>query len=417
MTTTQTRGFAGGYRPARAHLLVGFAEALAAPESIWSLFDAGFRVTAFTRRGARPPIRRFSPVDLVEVASPATDWHASLDDIVRAASRLGVDALMPLDDEAVWLCARYAESADRPVVGPVGDRAAFALDKRLQVTRARAAGFAVPETMQFDSADALGSSPAHLPFPTVVKRALAVDARTAAVIRAPTVICGDRKELPRTAAAYPRGTPLVLQRWIKGTGLGIFGLMSNAGLLAVSASRKLRMVDPHGSAASAVTPVAPDSEVVAASERLLRDVGWRGLFMVELLDDGSTTWFVELNGRTWGQMALQRRLGLEYPAWAAALQLFNEEPVVGPAAFPTFLCRHLGYEIGHVLAVLKGPRTRAIAFPSRLDTLCDVAHVRRSDRWYNVRRDALGVFVQDTLQSAFEPVRRSVAHFLRRSQQ
>ena len=41
------------------HLLVGFAEALAAPESIWSLADAGFRLTAFSRRGTRPPIRHF----------------------------------------------------------------------------------------------------------------------------------------------------------------------------------------------------------------------------------------------------------------------------------------------------------------------------------------------------------------------
>jgi len=36
---------------ARYLVVIGFAEALAAPEVVWSLVDAGFDVAAFARRG------------------------------------------------------------------------------------------------------------------------------------------------------------------------------------------------------------------------------------------------------------------------------------------------------------------------------------------------------------------------------
>ena len=37
----------------RLRLLVGFAESLAAIESVWNLLDHGFEVHVFSRRGSR----------------------------------------------------------------------------------------------------------------------------------------------------------------------------------------------------------------------------------------------------------------------------------------------------------------------------------------------------------------------------
>ena len=45
-------------------VLVGFAEAMAAIEATWSLQEAGFRVVAFTRGGAKPALRRVRGVEL-----------------------------------------------------------------------------------------------------------------------------------------------------------------------------------------------------------------------------------------------------------------------------------------------------------------------------------------------------------------
>ena len=41
------------------------------------------------------------------------------------------------------------------------------------------------------------------------------------------------------------------------------------------------------------------------------------MFMLELLRDAAgTPWFMEVNGRPWGSMALAVRRGFDYPVWA-----------------------------------------------------------------------------------------------------
>ena len=57
--------------------------------------------------------------------------------------------------------------------------------------------------------------------------------------------------------------------------------------------------------------------------------------MIELLRDrDGVAWFMELNGRTWGSLALARRLGLEYPAWAALDALGIAAPPSGDVRIP-----------------------------------------------------------------------------------
>jgi hypothetical protein len=110
---------------------------------------------------------------------------------------------------------------------------------------------------------------------------------------------------------------------------------------------------------------------------------------------------MEVNGRPWGSMALARRAGFEYPAWAVADALGNapSEPRI-PTNGP-IVCRHAGRELVHLLFVLRGPRSTAGAelWPGRVDTIRSLAHVRRRDRWYNLRRDNLGFFLADTVQT------------------
>ena len=139
-------------------VLIGFADALAAPEAAWSLVEDGTPVVAFARRGSRPPLRRSRAVELVEVASPADDaWQAVAD--IRALMRSGeFRAVMPLDDVALWLCrAAVSDGTNIPMVGPVGDAAELALNKSLQLDAARRAGFHVPATQHVDSVEDLMS--------------------------------------------------------------------------------------------------------------------------------------------------------------------------------------------------------------------------------------------------------------------
>src|ERR1700730_9700644 len=93
-------------------VLVGFAEAIAAPEVLWSLVDDDFRVVAFARRGRASALRHSRYVECHEICPPEVDLEASLSDLQSLLACLNEDVktaqliLFPLDDKAVWLSSR-----------------------------------------------------------------------------------------------------------------------------------------------------------------------------------------------------------------------------------------------------------------------------------------------------------------------
>jgi hypothetical protein len=131
---------------------------------------------------------------------------------------------------------------------------------------------------------------------------------------------------------------------------------------------------------------------------------------VELLRDrDGEAWFVELNGRPWGSMALSRRSGLEYPAWAVLDALGRGSDINRPAAVAGVRCRHLGRELVHLLFVLRGTDRRGPMWPSRAACLREVVRVRRDDHWYNWRPGHLGLFVEDSVQTVTGALARRTA--------
>lgn len=92
-----------------------------------------------------------------------------------------------------------------------------------------------------------------------------------------------------------------MQPLIRGVGEGLFGYVGPRGVTAWSSHRRVRMVNPHGSASSACRSNPVDGDLIGPSERFLSAIGWRGMFMLEFLrDSDGEPWFMELNGRTWG---------------------------------------------------------------------------------------------------------------------
>ena len=393
-------------------VIIGFAEALSAPEVAWSLVDAGFTVMAFTRKGRRPSLRHSRFVSVFEITAPEENFAQTIADLKSALLRLKEEnsesklAVMPLDDASVWLCSKIDFSDQAILVGPRGEAADLALDKRKQIELARAAGFSVPEAQWVNPGQ---SAPEKgLKFPVVFKLALAAEIYGEKLGRGRSWVCADQIELDAAFRQWADNGPMLLQEFVPGVGEGLFGLASNAGVSAWSGHRRVRMMNPQGSGSSACEAV-PDIDQAArtAGERFLAAAGWRGLFMIELLRDRSgKLWFIEFNGRAWGSMALARRGGLEYPAWAvrAALAADFSVPLLQPRDH-ALLCRHLARETLYLLFVLRGSKSKALHdWPSIWKALFHVVRIGRHDCWYNWRRDDPRVFVSDwfgTLRDQF----------------
>jgi len=371
-------------------VLVGFGEAYAAIETAWSLRDAGFRVAAFTRRGERPAVRRVRGVQVHEVSPPEAGVEETLDDLRRLISMLDPAALMPLDDASVLLSGALE---DVTIAGPSGKRIEYALDKALQVEAARASGLLVPPTAIVMSAEELEVKE----FPAFVKPARALYEVNGRLTRPTGSVVADEEELKRVAAEewHP---PLLVQPLLEGVGEGVFGIVAKDGVTALSAHRRVRMLNPQGSASSACESIAVEEALVGPVERFLTSIEWSGLFMVELLRDAEgRAWFMELNGRAWGSMALARRRGFEYPAWNVHAALDRDFVPVEPTDPPEILARHLGMELAHLAFVARGPQSKALdSWPRLWPTIRAMTRTSRRDRLYNWRRSEPDVLAADT---------------------
>ena len=383
--------------------MVGSAGAISAPEVVWSLAAAGFDVYAYTPPGSRPPLRHSRSVTLVEVEDPRVSADRAVEMLHAAIERTGCTVFLPLDDAALWLCEPLrARAGDLRM--PVGEaQLALALDKGLQLEAARRAGLSVPATVVARSA---GQALSFDRFPAFVKGALAIAHQGDRLVRDAYFPARDAEALRRVVERWDFARPMLVQPRLDGVGTGIFGLATREGVRAWSAHRRIRMMNPLGSGSSACEAIAPDPELCRAVERMIAESGWRGMFMVELLRDTSgRDWFMELNGRSWGSMALARRAGLEYPAWTAR-GLVDERFVPDPVAPELAIrCRHLGRELNHLLMVLRGPKTRVEHWPSRWRTALDLLRFGSRDYWYNWQRGESGVFWQDAWDTVWGALR------------
>lgn len=390
----------------RETVLIGFAGALSAPEVAWSLVDAGFHVVAFARQGGRPALARSRLVDVVEVTDPGLDVLGALDDIRGLVQRHPDPIIMPLDDASLWLVNRLSEAGLGRVAGPMGLRAEVALDKRRQIELATAAGFHVPATIPIERADDLSRVES---FPAIIKPALAARVAGRRLVRGAFSGIADNGERAHLATNLDFSEPYLAQPMIHGTGEGVFGIARRDRVTHWFGHSRVRMMNPIGSGSSACEPRLPDADTRQYAERFLTQIGWTGLFMIELLRDrAGKPWFMELNGRPWGSMALARRLGLEYPAWAVEALLDDrfEPPEVSVAEEP-LVCRNLGRELLHVAFVFRGPRSRTFTeWPSRASAVRDVFQIRQNHAFYNWRRGDTNVFWADTWNTVRSPLVR-----------
>jgi hypothetical protein len=384
-------------------ILIGFAQALAAIETAWSLQEAGFRVAAFSRAGVRSPLRHVRGVTVHDVAAPEHDVRMTMRDLHALVAELAPIALLPLDDHALWVCAHGGEWGI-PVAGVTGSAARYALDKQLQVIAAGQAGLPVPATRVVG--DPSGAGPVDVP--VIVKPARALYEVGGRLVRPTGVVAANDDEL-LSAQSSMWQSPLLVQPHIQGgIGEGLFGHVGASGVVGWSAHRRVRMVNPAGSASSACRSIPVDGALVEPAERFLTAVGWQGMFMLEFLRDAEgTPWFMELNGRPWGSMALARRRGFEYPAWSVHAALdpsFDPRP---PTAPPDVLCRNLGLEIVHLMFVARGPRSQAQSgWPNLRTAIRSVCRRGRGDAFYNWKPSQPQVLVADTLGTVEEYARK-----------
>jgi predicted ATP-grasp superfamily ATP-dependent carboligase len=368
----------------RRHVLVTDAGRGSAVAFIRSLGRRGWRVTAADFDRASPGFRSRYTTDRLLYPRPSERPDTVVDTIAARVERGGIDLVVPITDEVGLPLAeardRFAGLTTLAVPDPAGLAATH--DKSTTFALAERLGVPVPATRTVLAGDEVALVGSELGYPVVIKPVASREVLADRTIRSHVVgYALDANDLRDRLAAFDRGTPVLLQRWLPGEGVGVELLMDRGRPVAAFQHRRLREVPPTGGASSLRESVRLDGDLYDGAVRMLEALEWTGLAMVEFrrAHDG-VGYLMEINGRVWGSLPLAVRAGMDFPARLAALLCDGRAAGDGqPAPVDTryrrgVRARNLRLDLAWIGSVLSGRRRqRGMPWPPRRSAIGAIA--------------------------------------------
>lgn len=237
--------------------------------------------------------------------------EAYVDALDRIATGGGYDHLLPVGGRTFEVVSDHRDRLSLPVEAVLPSREAMriAVEKRRTYDLAERAGVPTPVTVSVPAGEDSTPVAERVGFPAVVKTGVETEPRFVRVVES-------TEELEDTLDAYRSGhrsDPLV-QEYLPGDGRGYFGLYVGGDLAGGYAHRRVREYPPEGGA-SACAESTLDDELRGHSERLMGELDWTGVAMVEFKESaGGVPKVVEINPKFWGSLDLAVESGMNFPA-------------------------------------------------------------------------------------------------------
>lgn len=113
--------------------------------------------------------------------------------------------------------------------------------------------------------------------------------------------------------------PVLIQERIHGPGLGIFMCYQHGKPVAAFSHKRMREKPPSGGVSVLRESIELDPDALLFSERLLNELNWHGVAMVEFKVDSrdGRPKLMEINGRFWGSLQLAIDAGVDFPVLLA----------------------------------------------------------------------------------------------------
>lgn len=184
-----------------------------------------------------------------------------------------------------------------------------AVEKRRTYELTERVDVPAPATMSVSAGDDLAVVEDRIGYPVVVKTGVETEPRFVRVVQGVAELEAALDEY----RADHESDPLV-QEYLPGVGRGYFGLYVDGRLVGGYAHRRVREYPPEGGA-SACAESTQDAELREYSERLMAELDWTGVAMVEFKESaGGVPMVVEINPKFWGSLDLAIESGMNFPA-------------------------------------------------------------------------------------------------------
>jgi predicted ATP-grasp superfamily ATP-dependent carboligase len=355
------------------HVLVTDAGRGSAVAFIRSLGRRGWDVTAADAHRWSAGWRSRYTTHRLAYPDPVTDADAAVAAILDAARRGGVDLVIPITDDIglPLSAARHRFDGVAILALPEADALAAAHDKARTLELAARLGVPAPPTVAIETADDAVSAAADLGWPVVIKPQTSREHRAGGTVDAFEVTyAADETALRARVEALRGRTGVLLQRWQPGDGHGVELLAHRGRVLAAFQHRRIREVPVTGGASSLRESITIDPTMLEYASRLIRELAWTGLAMVEFRLTSAGPELMEINGRVWGSLPLAVRAGMDFPNRLAELLLDGPPAPSTPPVTDYRVgvrARNLRLDVAWIAAVARGRRRYPeLPFPNRI---------------------------------------------------
>jgi protein-tyrosine-phosphatase/predicted ATP-grasp superfamily ATP-dependent carboligase len=351
------------------HILVTDAHKLAGLGAVRSLGRAGHRVIAGYPQGEEQPAGAWSRYWSSELRYPSPRLHhfEFRNWLFDLASRGTIDGILPVVESSIVGVASVRRELPSGFLTILpGDSALeYTLSKYRSTEKALSLGIPCPPTLFISD----GTPPkewnrnlSSLRFPVIIKtdnyltpegtyepgrNFIAADTDAAK-----RILCG--LEL--------KPTRIIAQEVIPGDGTGAFLLRFGGKTCLRFAHRRLHEV-PYTGGVSSFRESIHDDELVSLGEALLNAIDYDGVAMVEFRRsavDGKP-YFLEINGRLWGSLALALHCGVDFPK--SLVECYqNGAPTTKTSNYRSGIkCRNIFTgELVHLLSILTARPTKGL---------------------------------------------------------
>jgi len=327
---------------------------------------------AFTRSAGRARhwvavgsnIGLFAPAKFSRFCRLALDYPVSTDDsdvfvqaIFKFVRENSIDLVIPITDWTLQPLSDMRTLFDGvcKVVLPPRSAVELAADKYRTIQLATNLGIAVPYTRLVSKVDDL-ETVRDWNFPVVVKDRFSVRRVHERTVFGSVSYAFEESELRRKVADRLQAAgDVLIQQFVVGAGIGFSCFVTSDAVSLPFAWKRIREVDPRGSASSCRQAIVANDDLRDASSRLIQAIGFEGIAMVEYKQprDGGLV-LMEVNGRPWGSIALPIASGIDYPSYLIRWCLERTAPPGRESYREGTVARRLIGELRHLTNVRKG---------------------------------------------------------------
>ena len=327
------------------------------------------------------------------------DTRGFVETVLDFVNRNAVDLVVPVTD---WTLLPVSESRKKfkdlcKVALPSAASIEEVSDKYQTLQIAKSLGIRIPQTWLIESPGDLESL-RGIKFPLVVKDRFSLRWREGRSVFGGVSYAYSREELESQASQrLTAAGDVLVQEFIAGVGIGFSCFIASKEVRVPFQWKRVREVDPRGSASSCRESSPLDERIKNDSSELIRRIGFEGIAMVEYKKNAGQPdpVLMEINGRPWGSIGLPIASGFDYPRYLIDWYLRGALPPKSKTYRPGITCRRMVSELTHLSNLRAGkPGNWPLPYPGFWSTLLRVAMpwypgMHYDDLWFSDPRPGI----------------------------